>query len=345
MKKLYILLFALPILLFAACSNADDTPAVISYGENYISEKTYTFLLSLVKSDSVYADRDDDFWETEEGHIAADMLKSEASENAMTLLYYNKIAAENGISASSDEISTVRQQYAQEYDGESGLKKALKKADFSMDDLNAYIKLAVAADKAKRLVHASDGADPLTDADYESYFDAEYMTLRHVFINKTSENAAERADKIENALKNGAELTDFADESDDGILPIYPDGITLPPERELYELANYEQSGSLNLYGLYYYLIYKNPEFYAALTTRPMGEITRVETQDGTFFVQRLTTDRSNYAQYQPVIEASDGVYNVKAAAVVKTAEQAGEFVEDKTAIAAILVRDVKNID
>lgn len=343
MKKLLILLFALPLLLLTSCSDADNTPAVVTYGESYISEQTYTFLLSLVKTDSAYAERDDDFWETEEGHVAADMIKSETSEKAMMLLYYNEIADEKGLSASNNEIAAVRSQYAAEYDGESGLKKALKSADFSPDTLNAYIKLAVSADKAKRALHGADGADPLTDADYENYFESEYMTLRHIFINKNSENAAERADKIENALKGGYALTDFSDESDDGILALYPDGITLPPERELYELADYEGSGTLNLYGLYYYLIYKNPEFYDAITVRPIGEITRVQTGDGTFFVQRMPTDDSAYLQYQPMIEASDGVYEKKAAAVIAANESA--FIQDKDAIASILVRDVKTID
>ncbi len=342
MKKILILFIALLILPLAACTASDNTPAVINYGDSYISEQIYTFLLAMSKGNSNYAERDGDFWQSDEGRDAAELIKTQAIENAKILLYYGKVANDNDISVSGSEISAVRRQYAEDFGGDNELNKALKSAGFSIDVLNSYIKLSLSADKAKRALHGSDGAASLGDEDYESYFDSEYITLRHIFINKDSDDAAERADEIQRGLDSGAGLDQFADKTDDGILTSYPQGVTLPPERELYKLANYSEDASLNLYGLYYYLIYKNSDFYDALINRPIGEISRVETADGTFFVQRLTTDGGAYAQYQPMIAVSDGVYDKKAAATV--AENSASFTEDAAALAAIAVGDVKTI-
>ena len=351
-------LFAV-IFLFSACTRAPQGPTdIITYKDTAINSDMYRFLLAVKKTDSVFSMYNEtvdkpEYWETEDGHETADFIKSQATTYAKTLLYYRDIANANGLTVTETEFDASYANYVNQFGGtEESLEKEMRSYGFTLDILREFISLSLIADKGVEFVHSSTGADPLTEADYEKYYYSSYITLRHLYLNDISDESGKyldsdgrgavkaRADEIEKLIAGGSDLADFADESDDGILSSYPDGITIPLDNDLYLLSDFSAEGdSFNLYAMYYYLIYSNPEFTAALLNSEKGEVVRVKLEDGHFFVQRLETDPGAYEQFLPFIKTSSGIKTMKINDTVKRGEK--DFTENKDAIALILMRDI----
>ena len=222
-----------------------------------------------------------------------------------------------------------------------------------MNTFEQYIMLCVNAEIAVQHIHGGD-IDPISDEDCRRYYDSHYANLRHLFINTVTyeggmpmndakiEAVTKRADEIEQQLLQGKDLLDFVSESDDGILEAYPDGVTIPLDDELYALAEYSDS-QMNLYAVFYYLLYRNPQYAEAALTSEEGSVTRVKTNDGIFFVQRMPMDYGeSYEQFLPMIQNSDGLKKQKVSDVVKAQEQNGTLTQNKDKIAAMFIRDIK---
>lgn len=359
-KKIIILsaIFAV-IFLFSACNAAPKAPIdIITYKDTAISSDMYRFLLAVKKTDSVFSMYNEvidkpEYWETEDGHETADFIKSQATVYAKTLLYYYNIANAHGLTVTDEELEASYSNYVNQFGGtQESLEKAMASYGFTIELLREFISLSLTADKGAEFVHSSNGIDPLTDDDYQKYFYSSYITIRHLYLNDITDddgkyldsdgrNAVKaRADEIENLLDTGVDLAEFATESDDDILSSYPDGITIPLDEDLYLLSDYsEDRESFNLYAMYYYLIYSNPQFTSALLGAEKGEVVRVKLEDGYFFIQRLETDPKAYEQFLPFIKTSSGIKTMKMNDTVRQGEK--DFTENKDAIASMLIRDI----
>ena len=346
------------ILLLSACTSSKAPENILTYKDFSISSDMYRFLLAVEKTSSVFnmynqAVDKPEYWETEDGHETADFIKSETTKYAKTLLYYCDIALSNGLTVTDEEFNASYTNYVNEFGGtEELLEKAMSSYGFTLELLREFISLSLISDKGLQFMHSDSGSDPLTEEDYERYYYTSYITLRHLYLNDTTDtegndlnadgrNAVKkRADEIEKLLNDGADLADFADESDDGVLSAYPEGVTIPLDNDLYTLADYSaDSESFNLYAMYYYLIYSNPDFTSAILGAEKGEVVRIKLDDGYFFAQRLETDPDDYQQFLPFIKSSSGIKTMKINTTVQRAEN--DFSENKNAIERMLMLDI----
>jgi len=358
-KLIMISVLLAVIFLFSACNTAPSGPVdVVTYKDTAINNDMYRFLLSVKKTDTVFSMYNEvidkpEYWETEDGHETADFIKSQTTVYAKTLLYYRAIANAHGLSVSDEEFEASYSNYVNQFGGtEENLEKAMSSYGFTLELLKEFISLSLIADKGVEFVHSVTGLDPLTEDDYKRYFNSSYITIRHLYLNDITDNDGNyldsegrnavkaRADEIEKLLDSGIDLAEFADESDDGILASYPDGITIPLDEDLYILSDYsEDRENFNLYAMYYYLIYSNPQFTSALLGAEKGEVVRVKLEDGYFFIQRLETDPEAYEQFLPFIKTSAGIKAMKINDTVKLGEK--DFTENKDAVASMLIRDI----
>ena len=100
-KALLFVSLALLLVLCGCTNNGENTQStlsdapVVAYGDSEMSDEMYRLVLSVAKADTLTRvwggnDVEDSFWQSDDGSFYADTIKTDATQNAMALLYYNE---------------------------------------------------------------------------------------------------------------------------------------------------------------------------------------------------------------------------------------------------------------
>lgn len=332
MKRTLAFLMALVMLsacaVMTGCSGKEKYQPLISYGDKSVSVNMFTYILSSAKTVALYSLGQSadvpEMWDTEGGKMFADYIMEDALKTSMSMVYYAATAEAYGETLTQEdkkEIEDTLNSLMQSYNvNKSGFNKMMAAYGVNYDILKEYYQLQYLAQKGKSYVLGEKGTHPITDEDYREYYNQNYITLRHLNlnnINKVGANGKEviltdeekaaveaQAAQIEAALAAGQDLSEFSALSTDALLDAYPDGLTIPTQPNLLYAMSYaaEQEGTFNVFGLYYYLLNNVEGFSQTALEGGIGEVKRIDTDKGIFFIQRMELNQDMFGLYKEIM-------------------------------------------
>lgn len=375
MKRIISAALALTILVscvFLAGCSEEKYPALVTYGDTEVSVNMFNYMLSQSKTMTLYSmsktSDDASYWDTDQGKIIAADIMDNAIFNAKLMAYYAETAAQNGLSLTNednDEIKTMLDEMTALYGGKEGFNSAVANNGVNYDIIKDLYELQKLAEKGRDLVVGENGTHPITDDDYMTYYKGNYVTLRHINLNNvnkidpttskavplTEEEKATveaQATQIEVGLASGQALSDFASESADSFMSLCPTGLTLPTaSAELLTLAyaaeNEEDPTYLNIFGLYYYLMNNVEGFADAAVNLTEGEVKRLNTSKGIFFLQKLPLDMEMYDAFRNIMTETSSVESLKTRELIQ--EMDSQFTVDSDALSSFTVKGTSIIE
>ena len=259
------------------CSQVDTTP-MFTLGNLTYTTGMFRYQLALLKTQylSTYYKENlstatefvdiPSFWESkyDKTQTMGEYIYRYAIDSARATLYYANLASKQGITLSGDENKKIDQDMQDLI--------ALKK---SMKNLNAYLakvgldydglrELYVMQDLATKMQNSmynlSVGSSRVTDDEMWKYYLENYAVVKHVYINTltkvaetgksvplTEEEKKEKQaliNQVVEGLKQGKDISDFAEISEDGFFENKPDSLVIYEDATGF--TEYEQA-ALNL--------------------------------------------------------------------------------------------------
>ncbi|MBE6688915.1 MAG: hypothetical protein E7588_06520 [Ruminococcaceae bacterium] len=358
------LVMVLSAVLLAGCSSGEKYQPLITYGTRSVSTNMFGYILSQAKTMALYslgqtADAPE-VWETDGGKILADYITEDAVSTAMSLVYYASAADAAGEKLTEEDVKKTEENLEALMTGynvnKSGLNSIMANYGVNYDILKEYYSLQQLAAKGKSYVLGEGGSYPITDRDYLDYYNKNYVTLRHLNlnnINKVGANGKEvlltdeekaqveaQAASIEAGLAAGQQLSEFAALSTDALLEAYPDGLTLPTENNILYAMAYaaeQEKSAFNVFGLYYYLLNNVEGFAETALAGEMGKVTRMDTDKGIFFVEKMPLNQDMFPLYKEIMKEDGSLEPIKTKELMKAKES--EFVIDTATLDTFTVK------
>lgn len=308
--------------------NANATSdGLMSYKGNKIPAGIFRFLLSQTKSAYIYSmtgtfEDDPALWSEmsdDNQTTMGQVLFNETLDSALSILYYSSVAQEKGITLTreeDDEIITALESLVAAYGSRAQFNTAMLKHGVGYNTLRDFYRLEALAQKGADSVMGEKGSAPITEEDLLDYYKQNFVTLRHIYFNtayndpvtgqplteeqKTEKSA--RADVILDLVNNkGKKLSDFKDESEDGIINDNANGVTIPLGELLKIYASYGTEN--NVFYNYYFLFYNVRGFAEAALMYDSGVVTRVDNEGmGIFLVERTPLVANMFDDYKDAI-------------------------------------------
>lgn len=324
MKRIIALLLIIAtVLTFASCNKkaavaptagtttvTEETP-VMKCGSTEIDYGVFYTQMYTTKNDFLFnylgAEADDPaIWSQDSptgrletmGEAFTRMVLEEIVQFAWVVEY----AKDNGAVLTEEDNADVEESYnklKEELGTEEAYREYLATFKFTDESLKKYYEQMVLYSKGFTLLVSENGLYPINDSDYDKYFEENFYTTKHIFINNVSkedENGNpillteeekkaqnEKADKIYTDLKDGTSFDVLYLLSEDEMAMSYPDGITFTDG--MIEDYNYVES---------------------AKALKP-GGYTKVDGVDGgIYIVMRCELNYDEMADYEAFI--ADGV-------------------------------------
>lgn len=306
--------------------NKKAPEGLLVYKNNAIPGGMFLFLLSQSKSTYLYSTTgefkdDKDLWseESDDGKTVGEILFDETLDSALSILYYADVAEQNGITLTEEEeneITETLDTLVQSYGSQTQFNNEMIRFGVGYNILRDFYRLEALAQKGADSVLNEGGSDPISDDELLDYYKNNFITLRHIYFNTVYDDPdtgepltqeqkdakSARADEILDLVNNkGKKLSDFKDESEDGIINDNGDGITLP----LGDLLNVYASATSdnNIFYSYYFLFYNVRGFAEAALMHESGVVTRVDNEGvGIFLVERTPLILNMFDQYKDAI-------------------------------------------
>lgn len=328
-------IFIFCVLILCGCSSGQKSAVMgensapqglLSYGNNTIPDGVFQFLLSQSKTTRLYAQNGNaedskEFWDTKNGDkTLGQTIFDETLNSALAILYYADVAQKNGVTLTQQQRDNAEQKMqimVDSYGSRDNFNNEMLKFKTGYNTLRDYYLLEELAQKGADILLGEGGADAITQKELVSYYEQNFVTLRHIFLNTayndpstkqplTQQQKQEKsalADRImQEVNQNGKKLTDFKQYNEDGIINQNPDGVTIP----LGELLDiYASVGSQNnVFYNYYFLFSKVPGFAQGALLHDIGEVTRVENSGvGIILVERVALTMDMFETFKEPIE------------------------------------------
>lgn len=311
-RAIAILLTALSLFTLVACSEktedhafkAGDTELGIEafYSEMYTSKNEFLFnYLQVEKDDPAIWTQDSP---SGKGETMGDTITRMVVENMVQFAWVIEYAKDNGVTFTEEDnksIETALQNLKDGFETEEEYKEYLEKLKFTEETIKKHLEDTLYYDKGFRLLVGENGLYAVSQEQYDSYYNDNFYTVKHIFINDLSKegedgeyvllNEEEKAEQTAKAeqiyadLQNGTDFETLYMLSEDNMAALYPDGLTF-------------EEGMI---GSVYETAVKGLE---------AGEYTKVtDPNGGIYIIKRLElsqTDREEYESYVQSMVHSD---------------------------------------
>ena len=306
--------------------NKKPPEGLLVYKNNAIPGGIFLFLLSQSKSTYIYSMTgafvdDKTLWSqtSDDGKTMGEILFNETLDSALSILYYADVAEQNGITLTKEEddkIIDTLDTLVQSYGSRTQFNNEMIRFGVGYNTLRDFYRLEALAQKGADSVLNEGGSDPITDDELLDYYKNNFITLRHIYFNTAYDDPesgepltqeqkdakSKRADELLDLVNNkGKKLSDFKDESEDGIINDNADGITIP----LGDLLSVYSSASTenNVFYSYYFLFHNVRGFAEAALMHNSGVVTRVDNEGvGIFLVERTPLILNMFDKYKDAI-------------------------------------------
>ncbi|MBQ4574376.1 MAG: hypothetical protein IJA85_04185 [Clostridia bacterium] len=264
MKKISTLILALLLVLFsfAGCSGKGGR-AVMEYGDYAITEEMYAYWMVSMKSYFLeyYADAEDtdEFWSStlDDGSTMEEYVTEIVNNNVRNYLIAQSLFDEYGITLTQTALDDINLQVSDMIDYYGSRAEA--NAAFGTYGINLDIlEQIVTAEKKLECVYDflygdTIGIEKPTDEELDTYYKANYMRIKYIYINLTDrfvfdengnitydekgyykttplteEEIAEKRTKVENALSRanaGENFDALVEEFTEVDMSLYPNGL------------------------------------------------------------------------------------------------------------------------
>lgn len=253
MKRIiaFISVFAL-ILSLASCS--EKKSVALTSGSTEISGEIFHSELLSYKNDFLVSylgvtEDSEELWAQDSpagrGETLGETIVRLALEDMVQFTWVVEYARANGMTVTDEDlknIETDKKALRDSFESEEGYQKYLSLLKLDDGGMQEYMELTVLYDKGFNLLTAPNGPYPILDGDYDAYYEENYYTVKHIFINNVSRTDSEgneilldeaekkekeeKAVKILNDLEGGASFDNLYMLSEDSMSTNYPDGIT-----------------------------------------------------------------------------------------------------------------------
>ena len=328
---------------FVGCAAKKD---VVRYENLAVTSDIFNYLCSLKKTEYLYdayqlspsdvsssqLQDNELIWATKDvdNVTVADHLKMAVLEEVQSLLYFAHIAVEQGYTLNSEQIKILENGFKKNIVSQFETKKEfndyMKNYGITYDGMLEYYKLQTLAEQGTELLFGEAGTAKVSDEAAKAHFNKSYITMSAIFINtknKTYPNGkvvllpeSEKAEKLRLVEETASRLAageDFA-----ALCEEVSDAKVSRDEAE---------KGATILKGSHSVSIVNDK-----LVEMKTGEYTRVDVDDGVYFIKRLSLDNSYFeSEKEALVEEVEAL---KRADMI--AQKFEQFVIDEAFVEAI---------
>ncbi len=312
-KRTIALTMVAIMLLLSLASCADNSPAALTLGEHKVTEAKYSYWASQAKGNYMYSYEDvqntDEYWQSEiqEGVTVAQYLDDLTLSSVKTTLVACKLFDEYGLSFTSDEEKSVKDLINDLVIERAEGSKNMMNTMLGEYGINTKILEEIYLDEAKVSkvndhLYGEGGEKALTDEDYESFYNENYVHFQMIYINNAYEYVTDEEGN-RTTDESGYYMTEDMDpetkaEKDAAIASIQErlaageDFNTLYEEYselKAYENGYYFSAADSYTDMLYYRLV-------AECETLEVGGYATVESDTGTCIIQKLELDEDGWS-------------------------------------------------
>jgi len=257
MKKVLLLLLALILCVAcASCSEKNSLPdgIVVKYGNVEINENFFKSEVSAYKSSYLYGvlgfDSDSaDVWSApseQEGVTTGEAIIDLALQECVSMAWAVDWAKKNGIVLGDEDLKLIDEDLAlleENCGGREEYLSFIEKYGFTEEEMRENAELSLYYEKAMERLTAEGGEYAISDEAIETYFDENYIAVKHIYVNNVAEQNEEgtyvqisaetlkekneKAEKLESELKSDVDFDVLYSMSDDGMQVPYPDGMVI----------------------------------------------------------------------------------------------------------------------
>lgn len=255
MKRIIaILLVALSVLTLASCSkNSNDGYAIIAGDTKLEAAVVYSELVSY-KNDFLYnylglTEDNPSIWSQDSpsgnGESVGDTITRMAVEDMTQFAWVIEYARDNGAVLGEEDMAKLDEgvkSLKSNFETDEEYIEYLTAMKFTEETIRDYLELTLLYDKGFTMLIGENGLYPVTEQDYDDYYQNNFYTVKHIFINDVSkigedEQAValteeekkaqtEKAESIYADLQDGASFDTLYLLSEDSMAETYPEGLT-----------------------------------------------------------------------------------------------------------------------
>lgn len=255
MKRIIaLLLVAVTLLTLASCGKEAKADYVVKAGDTELSVGAYYSELYTYKNDFLFnflglTEDNPAIWsqDSPSGRLetVGGTLSRMALEDIVQFAWVIEYAKDNGAVLSDDDRATLDEGFnnlLKNFDDAEEYNKYLDTLKFTEEEMKEYLEQTLYYDKGFGMLIAENGLYPLAEDAYDKYYEENFYSVKHIFVNdlsKTDEEGndvelteeekkaqVEKADKIYADLQSGIDFETLYMLSEDNMSTLYPDGLT-----------------------------------------------------------------------------------------------------------------------
>ncbi|MBE6700472.1 MAG: hypothetical protein E7582_01085 [Ruminococcaceae bacterium] len=253
-KALSLILILLILISLVSCSNSSKNVAITCGSTTVSGEIFYSQLLNYKNEFLIsYLGLTEDnpaIWSQDSptGRLETmgEALTRMAVEDMTQFAWVIEYAKDNGVTIDEENKKGIEEAVAslkENFETEEEYKEYLTTLKLDDESLNTYLEYTILYDEGFRLLTGEGGPYALTEEDYKEYYEKNFYTVKHIFVNNvskvgedgeevplTEDEIKEKEDKakgILDALDKGEDFETHYLFSEDQMAVSYPDGITI----------------------------------------------------------------------------------------------------------------------
>jgi hypothetical protein len=255
MKKIVtVLLILVSCLGLFSCSQKLPDGVVISYGDVDIDENFFYSEVVAYKSSYLFGvlgfdDDSESVWSAEsevEGVTTGEAIINLAKQECCAMAWTVDYAKKNGVVLTEEDTAVIDEDLKMLEENCGGREEYLKFIEeygFTEEEMRKNAEFSLYYEKGMDLLCAEDGEYYISDSEIDDYFNQNYIAVKHIYVNNVAEQndegtyvqispenlvkKNEKADTVEKALNDGEDFDVVYAMSDDGMQPVYPDGMVI----------------------------------------------------------------------------------------------------------------------
>ncbi len=258
MKRiLALMLVALSLITLVSCNGtrgAEDSGYIMTVGETRIPSAAFYSEIYGYKNDFLFnflglTEDNAEIWKQDspsgENETVGDTLKRMALEDMVQFAWVAEYARLSGAQLTEEDNAQIEEaiQTAKDnFETEEEYKEYLSMLTFTEETFREYLAYTFMYDKGFALLVGENGLYPIAEEEYDRYYEENFYTVKHIFINNVSKMDDEgnvsaltddekkaqedKAEQIYNDIGNGTAFETLYMLSEDDMSNLYPDGLT-----------------------------------------------------------------------------------------------------------------------